>query len=222
MTNGIYLSINNDTEGFRLPVNPEKIEVTMKGSGEEFKIAKLGSVNVPKDVELQEFTIESFLPGQKYAFSTSGQQQPKFYIDKIKKWHEERTSVRYIYANGAFTINLLTTIEEFTYDEQFGSNDVNFSLHLKQYKPFGIQKMKIKKSPSTNKPVAVKKKTPPRQNPKPRYKTYSLVKGDSLWKVAEKFLGSGTRYPEIAKLNNIKKSDYRRLPIGLKIKLPPK
>lgn len=222
MSYGIYLSINNDTEGFRLPINPEKVEVVMKGGGEGFKVSKLGAVNVPQDVELEEFTIESFFPAQEYNFSLDGQQRPEFYIEKLKKWFKDRTPVRYIYVNGSFSINVITTIEEFTYDEQFGSSDVNYKLFLKQYKPFGPQKMTVKKTSTGNKPVAVKKKTPPRQNPKPQYKTYSLVKGDSLWKVAQKFLHSGTRYPEIAKLNNIKESDYRRLPIGLKLKLPPK
>jgi len=31
-----------------------------------------------------------------------------------------------------------------------------------------------------------------------------VVKGDTLWHIAKKYLGNGARYPEIAKLNNIK------------------
>lgn len=33
---------------------------------------------------------------------------------------------------------------------------------------------------------------------------YVVQRGDSLWKIAEKFLGSGTRYPEIMALNSLK------------------
>lgn len=36
------------------------------------------------------------------------------------------------------------------------------------------------------------------------HSTYTVKKGDSLWKIAEKCLGNGSKYPEIAALNNIK------------------
>ncbi len=36
------------------------------------------------------------------------------------------------------------------------------------------------------------------------YSTYTVQKGDSLWKIADKCLGNGSKYPQIAELNNIK------------------
>jgi nucleoid-associated protein YgaU len=36
--------------------------------------------------------------------------------------------------------------------------------------------------------------------PQPQ-KTYTVVKGDSLWKIAEKFLGNGAQYPRIIAAN---------------------
>jgi nucleoid-associated protein YgaU len=92
---------------------------------------------------------------------------------------------------------------------------------LKKFVPFGPKKMVVVKKP-TAKPKVIKKTTPPRQNNKAQPKVYSLIKGDNLWKLAKRFLGSGTRYPEIQKLNGIKDSQLRRLPIGLKVKIPPK
>lgn len=222
---GIYLSVKNDTEGFRLPNNPENVEVSIKGDGEGFKIAKLGSINIPKDVELAEFSLESFFPAQSYHFLVAEKFEPEYYIEKLKRWQKEKLPVRYIYVDGSFAINELTTIESFTYGEAFGSGDVNFKLTLKKHVPFGPKKMEVKK-PTVKSPTAkakvVKKNTPPRQNTKPQPQTYSLVKGDSLWKVAQKHLGGGNRFEEIAKLNGIKPSQYRKLPIGLKLKLPPK
>ena len=227
---GIYLSVKNDTEGFRLPVNPEDVEVSVKGDGEGFKIAKLGSINIPKDVELDDFTLESFFPAQNVYYAVAEFQEPEKYIEKLKRWQLEKIPVRYIYVKGSFTINELTTIELFTYKESFGSADVTYKLSLKKYVPFGPKKMELKKPPATvgtkttssPKQAVVKKTAPPRQNSKPVPQTYSLVRGDSLWKVAQRVYKDGSRYKEIAKLNGIKESDYRRLPIGLKIKLPPK
>jgi LysM repeat protein len=49
------------------------------------------------------------------------------------------------------------------------------------------------------------------------YKEYTVVKGDSLWAIAAKLLGSGTRYTEIVKLNNLKSTIIYT---GQKLKIP--
>ncbi|MGM7683550.1 LysM peptidoglycan-binding domain-containing protein [Cytobacillus sp. Hm23] len=223
---GIYFSANNDSEGFRLPVNPEKVNVKSAGDGETFKIAKLGSVNIPKDVDLKEFSLISFFPSQDYHFLETDFLEPTYYIEKLEKWQVEKTPIRYIYVNGSFSINELVTIESFSYDESFGSGDVNYSLELKKYVPFAPKQMTIVKNtkeaingePQTE---VVKKKAPPRQNNKTIPQTYSLIQGDSLWKVAQKYTGNGANYKELQELNGIKDSDLRTLPIGLKLKIPP-
>lgn len=225
---GIYFSVNNDMEGFRLPVNPEVVNVRNEADGETFKIVGLGAVNVPKDVELKEFDLEGFFPAQEYHFLETDFQEPSFYTEKLEKWMIDKEPVRYIYVDGSFTINELVTIESFVYDERFGTADVNFTMTLKKFVPFGPKKLKVAKpkpvasaAAPAKKPEAVKKKTPEPQNKKTVPQTYSLVKGDSLWKVAQKYTGNGNNYPELAKLNNIQPSQYRKLAIGLKLKIPP-
>lgn len=48
---------------------------------------------------------------------------------------------------------------------------------------------------------------------------YTVEKGDSLWTIAKKLLGSGARYREIVKLNGLKTTVLR---IGQKLKVPKK
>lgn len=66
--------------------------------------------------------------------------------------------------------------------------------------------------------------TPPAENPpveKPvEQRTYVLKKGDCLWKVAQMYYGNGALYQKIADANGISPSQYRRLPIGLKVIVP--
>lgn len=50
-------------------------------------------------------------------------------------------------------------------------------------------------------------------------KVYAVKKGDSLWTISKKYLGSGTRYKEIMQLNDLKSALIR---IGQKLKLPKK
>lgn len=222
---GIYFSVNNDSDGFRLPVNPEIVNAKEEADGETFKIAGLGAVNVPKDAELTEFDIECFFPSQAYHFLETPFVEPSFYVEKLNKWKDDKEPVRYIYVGGSFTINELVTIESFIYDESYGSADVNYTLALKKYVDFAPKKLKVappKPPEQEKKPApAVKKKTPPPQNKKTVPQTYSLIRGDSLWKVAQKYTGNGNNYPALAKLNGIQPSQYRKLQIGLKLKIPP-
>ena len=47
--------------------------------------------------------------------------------------------------------------------------------------------------------------------------TYTVNKGDTLWDIAKKYLGSGARYTEIVKLNGLKTSV---IIVGQKLKIP--
>lgn len=51
----------------------------------------------------------------------------------------------------------------------------------------------------------------------PTYTMYLVQSGDTLWDIAKKCLGSGTRYKEIKDLNGLK-SDVIR--VGMKLKIP--
>ena len=217
MERAIYFHAN-DQEMFRLPVNPEKVNAKTEGDGEEFTIAKLGRVNVPKDKKLSSFSLESFFPAQPTHYSETVFKEPKYYIDLLEKWMRNKQPIRYIYVNGSFTINELVTIERFEYDESFGSEDVNFSLELKTYVPFAPKKMQVVKKQTSS--AVVKKNAPSRPNTKPKPTTYTLKAGDNLWKVAKLYTGNGNRYPELQKLNGIKDSQLRKLPIGLVLKIP--
>jgi len=54
------------------------------------------------------------------------------------------------------------------------------------------------------------------------YFTYTIKKGDTLWDLAKKYLGSGTKYKEIANLNKSVIKDPHWIYPGQKIKIPKK
>ncbi len=49
------------------------------------------------------------------------------------------------------------------------------------------------------------------------YRIHTVVKGDTLWEIAKKYLGNGSRYPEIKALNNLKSNVIYS---GWKLKIP--
>jgi len=65
------------------------------------------------------------------------------------------------------------------------------------------------------KPEEIKKPTQPTQAA--AYTTYTVKKGDSLWKIAKKLLGNGNKYKQIQSANNINGTLIR---IGQKLKIP--
>ena len=64
-------------------------------------------------------------------------------------------------------------------------------------------------------PVAVEEPTPP---PPPEPRTYTVVSGDTLFAIAERFYGDGNRYPEIAAASGIANPDL--INVGQVVTIP--
>jgi len=56
--------------------------------------------------------------------------------------------------------------------------------------------------------------------PKPAVRKVILHKGDTLYSIAKKILGSGMRYKEILKLNNLTEEEAKKLPVGSVVVIP--
>ena len=53
--------------------------------------------------------------------------------------------------------------------------------------------------------------------PSEEYRIHTVVKGDSLWNITKKYLGNGSRYPEIKELNGLTSNTIYS---GWKLKIP--
>lgn len=218
---GIWLSWNNQQEGFELPVLPREIGPSIRGDGARHDVYGLGKINVIKDRELAEYTIESIFPAQRYPFVTASiVLEPKAYIDYIKRWWETKRPIRFVYVGTTMEINTAASIEGFEWKEVAGSpGDIQYILRLKEYRFYEARRVQVVQSQTGGAPV-IQKAPPKRLDERVPPKTYTLAAGDNLWKVAKKVLGDGSRWREIQQLNRIPDSQLKKLPVGMVLKLP--
>lgn len=205
----MYLSINDDEEGFMLPILPEKIDITESGDNKTYNIINLGEVNVINLPKLTNISFESYFPmNGDLSIDSEELFIPSVYIKKINDWRNKSQKIRFIFTGGPLEINALFSIENFKYEEHGGEvGDIYYSLDLKRYKPYSAKKV-IVKTVTDGTVAATKVDTPEaRADNAPTPKTHTVVSGDTLWHISKMYLGDGSRYPEIATLNNISNPD---------------
>ncbi|RXM79251.1 LysM domain-containing protein [Clostridium tetani] len=220
----MYLGINNGEEGFMLPVLPEKIEFEEDGDNKTFDIINLGEINTINKPKLTKISFESFFPKYKQPYVSLEQLfEPSFYIAKIREWREKKQKIRFIFVGSPLEVNDLFTIENFKISENGGEvGDIYYSIELKRYKSYGAKKVVIvkPKNNNTTKNVAKVNKKPPRPVEKPKVKTHTVVRGDTLWHIAKRYLGNGARWKEIYNLNKDKIKNPNLIYPGQIFKIP--
>ena len=65
--------------------------------------------------------------------------------------------------------------------------------------------------------LAVVGATAPAPTPTPTYRVHTVAHGDTLWELANKYLGKGSRYTEIVTLNGLKSNVIHS---GQKLNIP--
>lgn len=229
MSYRMELSFNNRAEVIELPVLPPSIEISDGIKSSTYDVVGLGEINVIKERKLSEYSFSSFFPGQQYPFLTSFDPKkpdhtrpfpellpPIEYVLLITRWMETGRPIRFIIggAGSGVKLNTAASIESFQWRESAGgTGDIEYTLKLKHYRFHAAKKFVVKDNKSM--PAGTK-----RADERVQPKTYTMVAGDSLWKVARKQLGNGSRWTEIQRLNGIADAEIRRLPIGKVLKLP--
>ena len=211
-----------DNKTYRLPVNPEKIEVTSTQSIEKYNILKLGQIAMPTHMELKEYSFEFELPHFPlyYIETPAGFKGPDFYLQLFEEWREGLKPIRFIASNGIGNdINTLALIEELSTEERAGEEgDKYVSIKLLEYKKYGKKTMII---PTPVKTVATVKKAPPKAQTSPKNKgSYVVRRGDTLWGISKKYYGNGAQYSKIFNANRDKIKNPNLIYPGQKLVIP--
>ena len=205
MSYAVFFDYNNVT--YRLPVNPEQIEVSSIQVIEKYEILKLGQIAIPTHLELKEYSFEAEFPHRPLHYvETSGDfRDPDFYLKLFEQWRQAKEPVRFIASNGiGDDINTLVLIEELTTIERAGEEgDKYVSFQLLEYREFGKKTVVVITDESVPTAVAKKEEPAPSVNPKSNG-THIVQPGDTLWAIAKKYYGNGNQYPRIVNANKDK------------------
>lgn len=204
-------------DGVQFPVAPVELSTKINGRNETIVLMNEGEVNVIKKTGLTDIEFEVLLPNVKYPFAVypNGFQPATFYLEKLEKLKVNTKPFQFIVnrmmpnGNLLFDTNMTVSIEEYEILESAENGfDVNVRIQLKQYRTYGNKKINLKTatkaSSTTNKATSkavVEKKRP--TTGKEKQKTHTVKSGETLWAIAKKYLGDGSKYTDLAKINNI-------------------
>ena len=195
-------------KAIRLPVIPAEFERVIGADYETNNIIGLGDVATFNSNGLAQLSLSSFFPKKEYSFNEySNVQKPYDMVSHIKDWKNKGTVVRVILTGT--DINQEMYITDFTYGEKDGTGDVYYSMDLLECRPITIPAINeaSTNTQNTSRPTDNNNNSN-KNNTNNTQKTHKVVKGDSLWAIAQKYYGKGSLYPKIKEAN---KSKYKSL-----------
>jgi hypothetical protein len=186
----IFLTDFKTSEHIRFPMLPEDIRVQSRGIFESYNIMAKGSVMLPYGEELTGFSWSGIFPGEarKHDPYINEWQSPNELLRLLEIFRTKEKKLRLLVTETS--INRDVYIQSLTGQYKGGYGDYHYTLNLIHAKDLFI-KMRGK----SDTPKADERPEPPPVT------TYTVISGDTLWRIAQRFLGEGRRYPEIHAAN---------------------
>ena len=200
-TRTVLLWHNNGEERIYFTVNPARLTVTRPNENRVRSLAMGGTVNIWGGRGLREVKLTTFLPAAGSPFYTG--QEPETALAMLKRWQDSGDPVRLIISGS--DINDAFLIEDVSETLAEGDRDVGLTLTLREYK---FKSALAALAGGSGSAAAVQKRTDERVTPR----TYTVKQGDTLWDIACRFYGDGTKWRAIAAKNGV--PDPRKLQVG--------
>ncbi len=197
----IYLTNLTNSDRLRFPMLPTEISIKMANQFANYTILSIGEVRLPSGTALDSISWNGILPGQKRVSSRTPYifdwQDPKAvyrWIEQLKTQYGKPVKARLLITESP--INCDVYLSSFTGTPTGGYGDINYSITLIQAKDIKISTSKNQAKQDSQSTTAA----PARPSP-PAAKTYTVKKGDSLWKIAQRYYGKGSDYTRIFRAN---------------------
>ncbi len=188
--------------GFYVPWLPEEIEYSSGGAVvASYDIMNRGPVEIPTASGLKELSWKGTFPGinrtDRSMLRDPTYRAPAFYHAMLEDWRKNGTVLNVsVYC---YPINFDAILSEYTATAAGAFGDLDYTIRFKERRDMTLWLLKptpVDTSASTTQDQAAEPKRAAATGA-----TYTIKKGDSLWKIAAKQLGKGTRWTEIFELN---------------------
>ena len=178
-----------------LPINPKALVVNTETYMLDTYIIELGTITYARGITPARISWEGFLPGavRKNASFVKDWQDPKAIVGIISGWRRDNVKVRLLITETP--INMDCYIARFDHTWTGGYGDCEYSIEFVEYRPLIVYTEKEQATKQTPTTASVKR-TPPE---KP--KTYTVKAGDTLWVIAKKVYGDGSKWKQIYEKN---------------------
>lgn len=204
MRNGYNFYFDDNGDVLTFPITPPSLNITVGSKNEVVTLINEGDVNILKSPGLIEVSFEARFPMRQYPYARTYSSFQN-YFDKFKELKEKKKPFHFIVVRDSlggkrsWDTDLYMALEDFTLKEDAGEgDDVLISFNLKQYKNYGIVKLK---TPTTTSATTTSTSSKPRETKAPAAETYTIKSGDTLWAIAKKKYGNGAEYTKIYNAN---------------------
>lgn len=185
----IYLDLLETGDSLQFPLLPESIETNIGNQFASYQILGQGEIRVPSGQSLDEISWKGIFPGECRQISPYIRQwiaplDAYGFLQNVKSQAGTSKKCRLLITETAVNIDVYLT--KLSGEYVGGQGDFFYEISFVQAKDLRV---------STTSEATVERPEPPAST------TYTVVKGDCLWNIAQRLLGDGSRYGEIYAAN---------------------
>lgn len=194
-----FIFLNSKTnESLTMPVTPAEWSVEEGRMVEALDMAQTGQVNLPGLPALFNEQLTFLLPSSARSYADAAYSgDPYTVVAMLVRWSSDGDPLRLIITDT--TVNTLVLLAPVRYGERDGTGDVYATLTLRQYREL------ISETAERADTGNADRSQPEASSNASR--TYTVVKGDTLWGICRHFYGSGQLAWKLATFNGIKNAN---------------
>lgn len=228
MAQMVYITELDSGVRVGLPLTPESVKYKSEGKFASYNIIGTGEVRLPDGEKLTKFSWKGRLPGESMRNMKIVNSQEWRSANEIQRifenWRKKGKKLRLLVTG--------TIINHDVYLESYQSDaskkdTIEYSISFVVAKDIIVHtttELNIANTTKKDDTATTKPRTASAQaatSAKAKKQTYTVKRGDTLWGIAKKFLGNGSRWKEIYNLNkSIIGSNPNLIYVGQKFTIP--